>query len=388
MDVRASCPTAPGTRSAQSDACESDLEAIATRLDRPLAVDRRGTSGLPRRLRPCTGRTFALAAGARLHLARSRGTTRIPWRSSAGERSSWSPRPHGEGAGSTCRSGRPSTRNSAEHRFVVLTIALDRSAEDARPWIEAARPTHPALIDTRHVVADLYNMVNVPTVVWIDERRRHRAPQRRRLRHGHLPPHHRHRGGAARRAAARVGARRAGPARRGGDAGAPEAADRPAISRPARSSGSASGSTSADAPRRPAAALRAKRASWRRTTSWSAAAPCPCAASIPWDQSSAPCSATGRRRGTGTISLWETEMPARRETTMTRPGSTVSAFTTRSAGAALRVLLTHGYSSTGRAWADQHRALWPTRYRVITWDMRGHGETESPADPAAVLACI
>lgn len=45
------------------------------------------------------------------------------------------------------------------------------------------------------------------------------------------------------------------------------------------------------------------------------------------------------------------------------------------------VLLTHGYSSTGRAWADQHRALAP-RYRLITWDMRGHGETESPDDPA------
>jgi hypothetical protein len=56
-----------------------------------------------------------------------------------------------------------------EHRFVVLTVAVDRSPEAARPWIEAARPTHPALIDTRHLVADLYNMVNVPTVVWVDE---------------------------------------------------------------------------------------------------------------------------------------------------------------------------------------------------------------------------
>jgi hypothetical protein len=51
-------------------------------------------------------------------------------------------------------------------------VALDRSADDARPWIEAARPAHPALIDTRHLVADLYNVVNVPTVFWIDERGR------------------------------------------------------------------------------------------------------------------------------------------------------------------------------------------------------------------------
>jgi hypothetical protein len=55
---------------------------------------------------------------------------------------------------------------------MVITVALDRSAADARPWIEAARPAHPSLIDPRHVVADLYNMVNVPTAVWIDERGR------------------------------------------------------------------------------------------------------------------------------------------------------------------------------------------------------------------------
>ena len=56
--------------------------------------------------------------------------------------------------------------------FVVVTVALDRSAEAARPWIEAAKPTHPSLIDVRHVLADLYNIVNVPTVLWIDERGR------------------------------------------------------------------------------------------------------------------------------------------------------------------------------------------------------------------------
>jgi hypothetical protein len=58
----------------------------------------------------------------------------------------------------------------------VITAALDRSPEDARPWIETARPAHPALVDTRHVLADLYNMVNVPTVLWIDERGRIARP--------------------------------------------------------------------------------------------------------------------------------------------------------------------------------------------------------------------
>ena len=51
----------------------------------------------------------------------------------------------------------------------MVTVALDKSAEDARPFIEAAAPQHPSLIDSEHVVADLYRIINVPTVVWIDE---------------------------------------------------------------------------------------------------------------------------------------------------------------------------------------------------------------------------
>ena len=51
-------------------------------------------------------------------------------------------------------------------------MALDKTPEDARPWIEKAQPAHPTLIDTRHALADLYNVVNVPTIFWIDERGR------------------------------------------------------------------------------------------------------------------------------------------------------------------------------------------------------------------------
>jgi hypothetical protein len=36
-------------------------------------------------------------------------------------------------------------------------------------WIRAAQPDYPCLIDTRHVVAGLYGMTNVPSAVWIDE---------------------------------------------------------------------------------------------------------------------------------------------------------------------------------------------------------------------------
>lgn len=44
------------------------------------------------------------------------------------------------------------------------------------------------------------------------------------------------------------------------------------------------------------------------------------------------------------------------------------------------VLLTHGYSATLRMWEPQRRPL-EERYRLITWDMRGHGETEYPTSP-------
>lgn len=54
--------------------------------------------------------------------------------------------------------------------FVVVAVALEsRGAEGAREWIEKADPTYPCLIDEHHKVAALYNMINVPQAVWIDE---------------------------------------------------------------------------------------------------------------------------------------------------------------------------------------------------------------------------
>lgn len=44
------------------------------------------------------------------------------------------------------------------------------------------------------------------------------------------------------------------------------------------------------------------------------------------------------------------------------------------------VFLTHGFSATGSMWEPQRAAL--ADYRLITWDMRGHGHTEAPEDPA------
>jgi hypothetical protein len=48
-------------------------------------------------------------------------------------------------------------------------VALDVEPEHARPWIEAARPTHPSVVDTRHVTDELFGFTNIPMAVWIDE---------------------------------------------------------------------------------------------------------------------------------------------------------------------------------------------------------------------------
>ena len=54
--------------------------------------------------------------------------------------------------------------------FTVIAVAEEgRGAEQARPWIEQARPGYPCLIDSEHRVSALYGMVNVPQCVWIDE---------------------------------------------------------------------------------------------------------------------------------------------------------------------------------------------------------------------------
>jgi len=80
-----------------------------------------------------------------------------------------------------------------DKNFIIISIALDiggvsaveayiRSATSQLSpeilgimgWEEtlsnkAAMPAYPCLIDEKHTVAELYNIVNVPTAVWIDE---------------------------------------------------------------------------------------------------------------------------------------------------------------------------------------------------------------------------
>ncbi|HEY3480656.1 MAG TPA: TlpA disulfide reductase family protein, partial [Streptomyces sp.] len=65
--------------------------------------------------------------------------------------------------------------------FSVVSVAVDRQPADAEPWLREAglreaAATHTALIDADGSVADLYQVLNVPTVVWIDEEGRVARP--------------------------------------------------------------------------------------------------------------------------------------------------------------------------------------------------------------------
>src|SRR3954447_7544240 len=46
------------------------------------------------------------------------------------------------------------------------------------------------------------------------------------------------------------------------------------------------------------------------------------------------------------------------------------------------LLLTHGYSSTSAMWHGQIEAL-SKHHKLVLWDMRGHGRSDYPDDPAA-----
>jgi hypothetical protein len=55
------------------------------------------------------------------------------------------------------------------HGVEIVTVALDVDPDAARPFIEAAGPEHPSLIDSAHLLDERFGMVNVPNAVWIDE---------------------------------------------------------------------------------------------------------------------------------------------------------------------------------------------------------------------------
>jgi pimeloyl-ACP methyl ester carboxylesterase len=67
---------------------------------------------------------------------------------------------------------------------------------------------------------------------------------------------------------------------------------------------------------------------------------------------------------------------------LTRPGGDISYHV---AGAGQSLLLSHGYGATSAMFGPNLTAL-SARHQVVTWDLRGHGDSQSPADPACYRA--
>lgn len=51
----------------------------------------------------------------------------------------------------------------------IVTVALDTDREAALPFVEAANPTHPSLVDQALSMVDRFGITNVPFALWIDE---------------------------------------------------------------------------------------------------------------------------------------------------------------------------------------------------------------------------
>jgi len=57
-----------------------------------------------------------------------------------------------------------------DQNFELVTVGLDSlGVEGCRSFIEAAKPTHPSLIDQHHQLANLFGVINIPSSIWVDE---------------------------------------------------------------------------------------------------------------------------------------------------------------------------------------------------------------------------
>jgi len=146
-----------------------DLAALARRLDQPYAFDAEmrvwsfGAVPVTRRafLERAQAPDFALAdrAGKRWRLSEQRGKklVLVVW-------ASWC----------ACRDDLPIWerlhRELAGRGVEIVAIAQDAGGfEAAGPYVDAAATTHTSLVDPTHAVTAAYDLVNVPTAIWIDE---------------------------------------------------------------------------------------------------------------------------------------------------------------------------------------------------------------------------
>ena len=148
---------------------EVDLIGIAELLGLPL-VDRRsrGARRDRRRRRPARGRA---QPRARRPSSSCRTSPATPCRSSTSQAASrcCSPSRAGAGAATTSRPGSKLHDELAPHGFGIVAVAIDEAAEDVTPWVEEV--SFPVLLDADRSFSDRYGVVNVPTVIWVDEDR-------------------------------------------------------------------------------------------------------------------------------------------------------------------------------------------------------------------------
>jgi peroxiredoxin len=145
-----------------------DLVAWAAALHRPLAIDIE--HGVAAMTPPAEERSAALEGGAAPDLAlpdvdgnivelgslAGRKRVLVTWASWCGCR-------HELGAWQALQD------ELGPEGLSIYSVALDASTDDAKPWIEAADPSYPVVVDTAHVTAERYGITNVPSTVWIDE---------------------------------------------------------------------------------------------------------------------------------------------------------------------------------------------------------------------------
>jgi peroxiredoxin len=145
-----------------------DLAALAAALGRPYAIDvdeavlvlGEPVAEVAERLRAAEAPDATLTGmdGAPVELSRFAGRKRVlvTWASWCG-----------------CRYDLPAWQalheELAPQGLDVVSISMDNEPAAAQEWVDAAEPTYPVLVDADHRLAELYGVVNVPSVIWIDE---------------------------------------------------------------------------------------------------------------------------------------------------------------------------------------------------------------------------